>query len=111
MTLVFLLLALKLLFESLDFAVVVLAIALLGIMQLNFEILYFILHIRNPALIGLVKVIITDLRKLGGIIGAIEMEALLEYPLLVTSVGVLELPPQSLVVLLERLDLLVTCLE
>ena len=90
---------------------VVFAVALLGIMQLDFEILDFILHIINPALIGLVKVVIPYLRQLGGIIGAIEMEALLEYPLLVTSVGVLELPPQSLVVLLERLDLFVTCLE
>lgn len=90
---------------------IVLAVPLLSIMQLHFEILDFILHIRNPALIGLVKVIITDLRDLSGIIGAIEMEALLEYPLIMTSVGVLELPPQSLVVLLERLDLLVTSLE
>ena len=90
---------------------IVLAVPLLGIMQLNFEVLDFILHIRNSALIGLVKVIITDLRDLSGIIGAIEMEALLEYPLIMTSVGVLELPPQSLVVLLERLDLLVTSFE
>ena len=90
---------------------VILAIALLSIMQLHFEVLDFVLHIRNPAFIGLVKVVITYLRQLGGIIGAIKVEALLEDPLLVASVGVLELPPQPLVVLLERLDLLVTCLE
>lgn len=106
-----LLLNLKLLFESLDLAMVILAVALLSIMQLHFEVLDFVLHIRNPAFIGLVKVFITDLRQLGGIIGAIKVEALLEDPLLVASVGVLEFPPQTLVVLLERLDLLVTCLE
>lgn len=111
MTLVILLLALELLFEALDLPMVVLAVALLGVMQLHLKILDFVLHIRNPAFIGLVKVVIPYLRELGGIIGAVEMEALLEYPLLVASVGVLELPPQSLVVLLERLDLLVACLE
>jgi hypothetical protein len=106
-----LLLDLKLLFESLDLAMVILAVALLGIVQLHFKVLDFVLHIGNPAFIGLVKVFITDLRQLGGIIGAIKVEALLEDPLLVASVGVLEFPPQTLVVLLERLDLLVTCLE
>ena len=106
-----LLLNLKLLFESLDLAMVILAIALLSIMQLHFEVLDFVLHIRNPAFIGLVKVVITYLRQLGGIVGAIKVEALLEDPLLVASVGILELPPQPLVVLLERLDLLVARLE
>lgn len=106
-----LLLNLKLLFESLDLAMVILAVALLSIVQLHFEVLDFVLHIRNPAFIGLVKVVIADLRQLGGIIGAIKVEALLEHPLLVASVGVLKLPPQPLVVLLERLDLLVTCLK
>ena len=94
-----LLLNLKLLFESLDFAVVILTVALLSIVQLHFEVRDFVLHIRNLAFIGLVKVVIADLRQLGGIIGAIEVEALLEHPLLVASVGVLELPPQPLVVL------------
>ena len=106
-----LLLNLKLLFETLDLAMVILAVALLSIVQLHFEVLDFVLHIRNPAFIGLVKVVIADLRQLSGIIGAIEVEALFEHPLLVASVGVLQLPPQPLVVLLEGLDLLVACLE
>ena len=80
---------------------ILLATSLLSVVQLNLQELNLFLHFRNFSLIGLVQLIITNLRELGSgsVIGAVEMETLFENPLIKASIRVLEFSSQVLIVL------------